>query len=145
MTKQEELGKYLRVLRKRLPGSVSQKKVASQMDVGPSYICHLEKGRRGATPELLLRLAPILRVDKALLLIHAGYLELPGLRKEDLSQPKEEQLRMLWAKLNSEDRQEFLSHARYLLVRRQFIEAVETEPAWEGDGESAKPRRSARI
>ena len=123
----ERFGMYLRGLREKLPERLTQGQLAKRLDLDSSYICKIEKGKKSPTPDLLLRLAPELRVDKTLLLIEAGYIELPGLRYEDLSRPDEEQLRILWAALTAEDRKEFLLHARYLLVRRLFETAVIAE------------------
>lgn len=50
----------VRRARERL--GLTRRQVAKQLDVSESLICEIEKGTRNATPAMILRLAPVLRV-----------------------------------------------------------------------------------
>ena len=98
----------------------TQRQIADELDVSHSYICKIETGDKRATPAFLLKISGSLEIDPMLLLLRAGFMQLPGFATVD--QPKNliEQMNETWVTLTNVDQEETVRYMRYLLLRREL-------------------------
>lgn len=81
MTQPEAIGQ--RIKRERLAVNMTQRELASQVNVGVPHISKIEAGRENPSDELLQRVAEVLELDPDELLLVAG--RLPAEAIEDLA------------------------------------------------------------
>lgn len=124
-----EFGEYLRDLRKERNLTIRQ--IEAYSGVSNSYLSQLENGKRGIpSPEILQKLAPVLKVSYETLMEKAGYLGRSDIRNPhtDLYEPtpqeienviREYDLQFDGAPLTEQDKEEVLEFVRLVLKRRK--------------------------
>jgi transcriptional regulator with XRE-family HTH domain len=80
MEKAQSLGQLVRRL--RMSAGLSQRKLAEQLQIDPTYLSHVEADRREPSLQLLRRIATELNSPPGLLLALALWTELPGGEQE---------------------------------------------------------------
>ncbi len=110
---QTAFGLYLKVLRKRR--RLKQKNVASELGIKPESLSMIERGKRKAPDELLLRLTEKYQVPLEELLLNKYWPQLPLLT--GIMRPSK-LVKDLQKELHPEDMQEVTRYIAFLLLRR---------------------------
>ena len=104
----------------RIGAQKTQRQIADELEVSHSYVCKVEKGKKQATPAYLLKISGPLGIDPVVLLLRAGFMQLPGFAKSDQPKTLNEQMNELWITLTNVDQEETVRFMRYLLLRREL-------------------------